>query len=240
MPQCPSSTPFVPPTRNDWDTLLQLLFDEYFRPPSSVDHPITKVAALEPVVSTSTPSSTSVNQDAPSPTTSRSESHNWPTDNRLLNPRNGNIPNLIITITHYLSNLIVTKLDGTKKVIGEIGELRAVSDHMLGASRVKIPQNNLDNLQSKREEDGTLEIVDLLDCVGSEALEILDSIILYLLLVPIVFVSLGFDPLAPVEHITLVDCNKGSANLTFLSLFSGITATNFSLGLVKQENVSLT
>nr|GFA80044.1 hypothetical protein [Tanacetum cinerariifolium] len=67
MPQCPSSTPFVPPTRNDWDTLLQLLFDEYFRPPSSIDHPITKVDALEPVVSTSTPSSTSVNQDAPSP-----------------------------------------------------------------------------------------------------------------------------------------------------------------------------
>ncbi|GJQ99437.1 hypothetical protein Tco_0522422 [Tanacetum coccineum] len=31
---------------------------------------------------------------------------------------------------------------------------------MLGASGVQIPQNNLDNLQSIREEDGTLEIVD--------------------------------------------------------------------------------
>ncbi|GKG55365.1 hypothetical protein Tco_0572005, partial [Tanacetum coccineum] len=33
VPQPPSSTPFDPPTRNDWDTMLQHLFDEYFRPP---------------------------------------------------------------------------------------------------------------------------------------------------------------------------------------------------------------
>ncbi|GJZ48218.1 hypothetical protein Tco_0602050 [Tanacetum coccineum] len=58
------------------------------------------------------------------------------------------------------ANLIVTKLDGTKKFIDKIGELRAVSGLMLGASVVQIPQNNLDNLQSIREEDGTLEIMD--------------------------------------------------------------------------------
>ncbi|GKC54968.1 hypothetical protein Tco_1077713 [Tanacetum coccineum] len=78
----------------------------------------------------------------------------------VVNPGNDNIPDMIITITHYLSNLIITKLVGTKKFIDEIGELRAVSDHMLGASRVQIPQNNLYNLQSIREEDGTLETVD--------------------------------------------------------------------------------
>ncbi|GJR07057.1 retrovirus-related pol polyprotein from transposon TNT 1-94 [Tanacetum coccineum] len=33
VPQPPSSTPFVPPTRDDWDTQLQPLFDEYFHPP---------------------------------------------------------------------------------------------------------------------------------------------------------------------------------------------------------------
>ncbi|GJS82872.1 hypothetical protein Tco_0749413 [Tanacetum coccineum] len=77
-----------------------------------------------------------------------------------VNPGNGNILDLIIIVTHYLSNLVVTKLDGTKKFIDEIGELKAVSDHMLGASRVQIPKNNLDNLQSIREEDGTLETVD--------------------------------------------------------------------------------
>ncbi|GJR67473.1 retrovirus-related pol polyprotein from transposon TNT 1-94 [Tanacetum coccineum] len=52
----PSSTPFVPPTRNDWDTLLQPLFDEYFRPPPCVDHPVPEVAAPVPTVSTESPS----------------------------------------------------------------------------------------------------------------------------------------------------------------------------------------
>nr|GEZ94601.1 retrovirus-related Pol polyprotein from transposon TNT 1-94 [Tanacetum cinerariifolium] len=45
MPQPPSSTPFVPPTRDDWDTVLQLLFDEYFRPSPCVDHLHPKVVA---------------------------------------------------------------------------------------------------------------------------------------------------------------------------------------------------
>ncbi|GJS03916.1 putative ribonuclease H-like domain-containing protein [Tanacetum coccineum] len=36
----------------------------------------------------------------------------------------------------------------------------AISGHMLGAARVQIPENNLDNLHSSREEDGTLEIMD--------------------------------------------------------------------------------
>ncbi|GKA90234.1 putative ribonuclease H-like domain-containing protein, partial [Tanacetum coccineum] len=71
VPQPPSSTPFVPPTRDDWDTLLQPLFDEYFRPPPCVDHPVPEVAAPVPAVSTGTPSSTSVDQDAPSPSTSQ-------------------------------------------------------------------------------------------------------------------------------------------------------------------------
>ncbi|GJX60458.1 retrovirus-related pol polyprotein from transposon TNT 1-94, partial [Tanacetum coccineum] len=71
VPQPPSSTPFVPPTRDDWDTLLQPLFDEYFRPPPCVDHPVPEVAAPVPYVSTGSPSSTSVDQDAPSPSTSQ-------------------------------------------------------------------------------------------------------------------------------------------------------------------------
>ncbi|GKB02926.1 retrovirus-related pol polyprotein from transposon TNT 1-94 [Tanacetum coccineum] len=69
VPHPPSPTPFVPPTRIDWDTLFQPLFDEYFNPPPSVDHHVLEVAAPEPVVSTSLPSSTSVDQDAPSPST---------------------------------------------------------------------------------------------------------------------------------------------------------------------------
>ncbi|GJR89449.1 hypothetical protein Tco_0213460 [Tanacetum coccineum] len=71
VPQLPSSTPFVPPTRDEWDTLLQPLFDVYFRPPPCVDHPVPEVAALVSAVSTGLPSSTSVDQDAPSPSISQ-------------------------------------------------------------------------------------------------------------------------------------------------------------------------
>ncbi|GKC90659.1 retrovirus-related pol polyprotein from transposon TNT 1-94 [Tanacetum coccineum] len=52
VPQPPSSTPFVPPTRNNWDILLQPLFDEYFHPPPCVDHPVPKVVGLVSAVLT--------------------------------------------------------------------------------------------------------------------------------------------------------------------------------------------
>ncbi|GKD42689.1 hypothetical protein Tco_1267334 [Tanacetum coccineum] len=74
VPNPPPSTPFVPPSRTDWDMLFQPLFDELLNPPPSVDHPapeviapIDEVAAPEPAVSTGSPSSTTVDQDAPSP-----------------------------------------------------------------------------------------------------------------------------------------------------------------------------
>nr|GEV79217.1 hypothetical protein [Tanacetum cinerariifolium] len=39
VPKPTSSTPFVPPSRTDWDLLFQLLFDKLLTPPPSVDHP---------------------------------------------------------------------------------------------------------------------------------------------------------------------------------------------------------
>ncbi|GJU17479.1 hypothetical protein Tco_1145445 [Tanacetum coccineum] len=63
----PSPTPAVPPTKIDWDSLFQPRFDEYFKPPSNVDHPV-------PTASTSSPSSTTVDQDAPSTSTSQTTS----------------------------------------------------------------------------------------------------------------------------------------------------------------------
>ncbi|GKF32773.1 retrovirus-related pol polyprotein from transposon TNT 1-94 [Tanacetum coccineum] len=56
----PPSTLFVPPSRNDWDILFQPLFDELLNPPSCVDHPAPD-----------SPSSTTVDQDAPSPSNSQ-------------------------------------------------------------------------------------------------------------------------------------------------------------------------
>ncbi|GJR08848.1 hypothetical protein Tco_0791500 [Tanacetum coccineum] len=68
----------VPPSRIDWDLLFQPLFDELLTPPPSVDcpapeviAPITEVVAPVPAVSTGSPSSTTVDQDAPSPSNSQ-------------------------------------------------------------------------------------------------------------------------------------------------------------------------
>ncbi|GJU86612.1 retrovirus-related pol polyprotein from transposon TNT 1-94 [Tanacetum coccineum] len=78
VPNPHPSTSFVPPSRTDWDILFQLLFDELLNPPSSVDRPfpeaiapIAEVVAPEPAVSTDSPSSTIIDQDAPSPSNSQ-------------------------------------------------------------------------------------------------------------------------------------------------------------------------
>ncbi|GJY49372.1 retrovirus-related pol polyprotein from transposon TNT 1-94 [Tanacetum coccineum] len=73
VPNPPPSTPFVLASRTDWDLLFQLLFDEFLNPPSSVDCPAPEVIALiaevvapKPAASTGSPSSITVDQDAPS------------------------------------------------------------------------------------------------------------------------------------------------------------------------------
>ncbi|GJU63135.1 retrovirus-related pol polyprotein from transposon TNT 1-94 [Tanacetum coccineum] len=78
VPNLPPSTLFVPPSRSDWDLLFQPLFDKLLTPPPSVDHPapeviapIADVVAPEPPASTGSPSSTTVDQDAPSPSNSQ-------------------------------------------------------------------------------------------------------------------------------------------------------------------------
>nr|GFD06701.1 hypothetical protein [Tanacetum cinerariifolium] len=68
-----SSTSYVPPTRKDWDLLFQPLFDELLNHPPSVDNqdaeviaPIKEVIPQAKDDSTGSPSSTEVDQDAPS------------------------------------------------------------------------------------------------------------------------------------------------------------------------------
>nr|GEU47136.1 hypothetical protein [Tanacetum cinerariifolium] len=68
------STSYVPPSRNDYDLLFQPMFDELLNPSPSVDHQAAKVIApnvdvITPVQadSTGSPSSTTVDQYAPSP-----------------------------------------------------------------------------------------------------------------------------------------------------------------------------
>nr|GFA18473.1 hypothetical protein [Tanacetum cinerariifolium] len=77
--QKPSSlTPYVPPSRNDWDLLFQPMFDELLNPPPSVDPqapeviaPIAEVIPSVQAESTGSPSLTKVDQDGPS--TSKSQ-----------------------------------------------------------------------------------------------------------------------------------------------------------------------
>ncbi|GJY69477.1 hypothetical protein Tco_0472459 [Tanacetum coccineum] len=65
------STPYVPPTKNDWEILFQPMFDEYLNHPPCVDLQFPTVIAPEPAVSTGSPSSTTIDQDASSTSTSQ-------------------------------------------------------------------------------------------------------------------------------------------------------------------------
>ncbi|GKF89521.1 hypothetical protein Tco_0263484, partial [Tanacetum coccineum] len=76
---------FVPPLITDWDILFQPLFDELLTPPPSVDlpapeviAPIDEVVAPVLVVSTDSPSSTTVDQDTSSPSNSQSTPETQP------------------------------------------------------------------------------------------------------------------------------------------------------------------
>ncbi|GJV32024.1 retrovirus-related pol polyprotein from transposon TNT 1-94 [Tanacetum coccineum] len=78
VPNPPPSIPFVPPIRTDFDILFQPLFDELLTPPPSIDPPAPEVISLNvevvspvPAASTDSPSSTTIDQDAPSPNNSQ-------------------------------------------------------------------------------------------------------------------------------------------------------------------------
>nr|GEW30434.1 hypothetical protein [Tanacetum cinerariifolium] len=141
-------------------------------------------------------------------------------------------------------------VDSTQKFADKIGELRAISDHMLGAARVEIPENHLDNLHSSREEDGILETMDPQDLITLD-----------LRTGSLVLDFLGCDPLALVDGFTHVENNiylletrfdeeaifvfvfpkdvTCFANLTLLALFIGVTSTNLSLELLMLGRVYL-
>nr|GFD24746.1 hypothetical protein [Tanacetum cinerariifolium] len=94
-----SSTPYVPPSINDWDLLFQSMFDELLNPPPSVDPviaPITEVIPPIQVESTSLPSLNSVDQDAPSP----SKSQTTPETKSAIIPQDVEEDNIDIKVAH--------------------------------------------------------------------------------------------------------------------------------------------
>ncbi|GJU52534.1 retrovirus-related pol polyprotein from transposon TNT 1-94 [Tanacetum coccineum] len=74
VPNPVPAAPYVPPTNKELEILFQPMFDEYLEPPR-VERPVSPALAVSvPVNSAGTPSSTTIDQDAPSPSHSPSSS----------------------------------------------------------------------------------------------------------------------------------------------------------------------
>ncbi|GJT12124.1 retrovirus-related pol polyprotein from transposon TNT 1-94 [Tanacetum coccineum] len=74
VPNPVPAAPYVPPTNKELEILFQPMFDEYMEPPR-VEIPVSPALAVSvPVNSAGTPSSTTIDQDAPSPSHSPSSS----------------------------------------------------------------------------------------------------------------------------------------------------------------------
>nr|GFB62034.1 integrase, catalytic region, zinc finger, CCHC-type, peptidase aspartic, catalytic [Tanacetum cinerariifolium] len=103
LPTTSPSTSYVPPPRNDWDLLFQPMFDELLNPPPSVVNqapeaiaPIIEVILPVNADSTGSPSSTTVEQDAPSTSISPT-----PTDTQsLVIPQDVGDDNLDMEVAH--------------------------------------------------------------------------------------------------------------------------------------------
>ncbi|GJW18624.1 retrovirus-related pol polyprotein from transposon TNT 1-94 [Tanacetum coccineum] len=140
VPNPPPSTTFVSPLRIDWDLLFQPLFDELLNPPSSVDRPslevidpIAEVVALEPAASNDSPSSTTVNQDAPSPNVAHINNNPFFGIPSLENISKASSSDGIPTIVHTVApnSEHVTKWTKDRSLDNIIGELgRPVSTRL--------------------------------------------------------------------------------------------------------------
>ncbi|GJS84264.1 retrovirus-related pol polyprotein from transposon TNT 1-94 [Tanacetum coccineum] len=74
VPNPVPAAPYVPPTNKDLEILFQSMFDGYFEPPS-VERPVPPIPAVQVLaVSAGIPSSTTIDQDAPSTSHSPSSS----------------------------------------------------------------------------------------------------------------------------------------------------------------------
>nr|GFB19353.1 integrase, catalytic region, zinc finger, CCHC-type, peptidase aspartic, catalytic [Tanacetum cinerariifolium] len=142
VPKPTSLTPFVPPSRNDWDLLFQPLFDELLTPPPSVDPPAPEVIALTDEVvapelaeSTGSPSSTIVDQDAPS----LSKSQTTPETQPHVIPQDVNEDNHDIEVAH-MGNDPLFGMPILEVAFDQ--SLSMVSSHTIMHRDHQIPQHN--------------------------------------------------------------------------------------------------
>nr|GEX17514.1 retrovirus-related Pol polyprotein from transposon TNT 1-94 [Tanacetum cinerariifolium] len=124
-----SSTPFIPPSRNDWDLLFQPLFNELLTPPPSVDPPapeviapIAEVIAPEPAESTGSPSSTIVDQDAPSP----SKYQTTPKTHHPVIPHDVEEDNHDIEVTHMVNDPFFEEGIDFEETFAPVARLEAI------------------------------------------------------------------------------------------------------------------
>nr|GEU57583.1 hypothetical protein [Tanacetum cinerariifolium] len=137
-----SLTPYVPPSRNDWDMLFQPMFDELLNPPPSVDHLAPEVIALIADIirlvqadSTGSPSLTMVDQDAPS----LSKSQTTPETQSFVIPYDVEEDNLVIEVAHMgndpLFGVPIPEVTSAQS-------LSTVSPHSTVQPDHQIPQHN--------------------------------------------------------------------------------------------------
>nr|GFB11004.1 hypothetical protein [Tanacetum cinerariifolium] len=109
VPTTSPSTSYVPPSRNDWDLLFQPMFDELLNPPPSVINQVPE--AIAPIVevippvnadSNGSPSSTTVDQDAPSTSNSTTPTE---TQSSII-PQDVGDDNLDMEVAHMGSDLL--------------------------------------------------------------------------------------------------------------------------------------
>nr|GEY93131.1 retrovirus-related Pol polyprotein from transposon TNT 1-94 [Tanacetum cinerariifolium] len=136
-----SSTPYVPPSRNDWDFLFQLMFDELLNPPPSVDHQAPEVIAsiveVIPLVqanSTSSPSSTMVDQDAPSP----SKSQTTPETQSSVIPQDVEEDNHDIEVTHMGNDPLFVEPKTYKEALTQSCWIEAMQEELNEIKRLEV------------------------------------------------------------------------------------------------------
>ncbi|GJW74273.1 retrovirus-related pol polyprotein from transposon TNT 1-94 [Tanacetum coccineum] len=113
-----TSTSAKPPTKNDCDLLFQLMFDEYFKNPSAASNPIS-VATLPPpdTVGASSYSSTSIDKDAPSPSTSpNNEATNSPLNSTNVEPNEEAAEFDNNTFTNLFAPLDTSSADSSSRI----------------------------------------------------------------------------------------------------------------------------
>nr|GEV12331.1 hypothetical protein [Tanacetum cinerariifolium] len=136
-----SSTPYVPPSRNDWDLLFQPMFDELLNPPPSVDYQAPEVIApiadvIPPVQadSTGSPFLTTVDQDAPSP----SKSHTTPETQSSVIPQDVEEDNLDIEVAHMGNDLLFVKPKTYKEALTQSCWIEAMQEELNEFERLEL------------------------------------------------------------------------------------------------------